>query len=53
MLTCKTGDWWEENPQEERSNNSAVLLRHKLTKDVFKNLWNWLRMVVLVSQDYS
>jgi ribonucleoside-diphosphate reductase alpha chain len=25
MLTCKSGQWWEENPQRARANNSAVL----------------------------
>jgi ribonucleoside-triphosphate reductase len=27
MLNCKTGMWWESNPQRARSNNSAVLVR--------------------------
>jgi hypothetical protein len=39
MLTCKFGNWWENNPQRGRSNNSAVLLRNKIDKDVFLNLW--------------
>ena len=39
MLTCKYGNWWEENPQRARSNNSAVIVRHKITKDVFIELW--------------
>ncbi len=25
MLTCKFGNWWEENPQRGRANNSAVV----------------------------
>lgn len=40
MLTCKFGSWWEDNPQRGRSNNSAVLLRNKIDKDTFMNLWN-------------
>lgn len=40
MISCKSGNWWELNPQRGRANNSAVLLRHKVTKDVFLNLWN-------------
>ena len=39
MIACKTGNWWETNPQRGRSNNSAVLLRHKVTKDFFMDLW--------------
>jgi ribonucleoside-diphosphate reductase alpha chain len=39
MLTCKFGNWWEQNPQRGRANNSAVLLRSKITKDTFMNLW--------------
>lgn len=39
MLTCKFGNWWELNPQRGRSNNSAVILRHKIEKDVFLDLW--------------
>ena len=40
MLSCKSGNWWETNPQRGRCNNSAVVLRHKITEDVFKDLWN-------------
>lgn len=39
MLTCKFGSWWELNPQRGRANNSAVLLRHKITKGEFLELW--------------
>jgi len=39
MLSCKSGSWWELNPQRGRANNSAVLLRHKVTKEFFMNLW--------------
>ena len=39
MLACKAGSWWEENPQRARSNNSAVMLRNKITKDAFDKLW--------------
>jgi ribonucleoside-diphosphate reductase alpha chain len=39
MLTCKFGNWWETNPQRGRANNSAVLVRHKITKEFFLNLW--------------
>lgn len=39
MLTCKFGNWWELNPQRGRSNNSAVVLRHRVTKEDFDDLW--------------
>ena len=39
MVSSKAGAWWENNPQRGRANNSAVLLRHKLTEGVFKDLW--------------
>ena len=39
MIGCKSGNWWETNPQRGRSNNSAVLMRHKITKKFFMNLW--------------
>jgi ribonucleoside-diphosphate reductase alpha chain len=39
MLTCKFGNWWEDNPQRGRANNSAVLLRNKIDKDTFMGLW--------------
>jgi len=39
MLTCKFGNWWETNPQRGRANNSAVLLRNKINKDTFLDLW--------------
>ena len=39
MIAAKTGHWWEENPQRGRANNSAVLMRHKITKDFFMDLW--------------
>jgi len=39
MIACKSGNWWELNPQRGRANNSAVLMRHKITKDFFMDLW--------------
>jgi len=35
MVNAKTGNWFTENPQRARSNNSAVLLRDKVTKEEF------------------
>ena len=39
MIGCKSGNWWETNPQRGRANNSAVLMRHKITKAFFMDLW--------------
>jgi hypothetical protein len=35
MISCKSGNWWEKDPQRGRANNSAVLMRHKITKEFF------------------
>jgi ribonucleoside-diphosphate reductase alpha chain len=39
MIACKSGSWWETNPQRGRANNSAALVRHKITKEFFMDLW--------------
>jgi len=39
MLTCKFGTWYELNPQRGRANNSAMILRHKIKKREFIDLW--------------
>jgi ribonucleoside-triphosphate reductase (thioredoxin) len=39
MLTCKFGNWWEENPQRGRANNSAVIVRSKVKEEDFFKLW--------------
>jgi len=43
MISAKAGPWWEKNPQRGRSNNSVVLMRHKITEDYFKTLWERVR----------
>ena len=35
MAKAKTGNWFTENPQRGRSNNSALLLRNETTKEQF------------------
>lgn len=39
MISSKSGNWWEQNPQRGRANNSAVLLRNRLDKETFFDLW--------------
>lgn len=43
MLYCKTGNWWEANPQRGRANNSAVFVRHRLTKEKFDEIWKIIK----------
>lgn len=38
MMSAKTGNWFEENPQRGRSNNSCLLLRNKITFKEFENI---------------
>ena len=38
MATAKTGNWFNDNPQRGRSNNSALLLRNKTSKERFSKL---------------
>ena len=40
MISSKTGNWWETNPQRGRANNSVVLLRHKIDHSYFMSLWD-------------
>ena len=39
MLQSKFGDWWETEPQRARANNSAVVVRHRVKKKDFFNIW--------------
>jgi ribonucleoside-diphosphate reductase alpha chain len=39
MMRAKTGNWYDTNPQRARSNNSAVLVRDKVTKQQFNRLF--------------
>ena len=38
MLNAKTGDWFVDNPQRGRSNNSVMLVRDELTRDEWANI---------------
>jgi ribonucleoside-diphosphate reductase alpha chain len=39
MLTCKSGEWYDLNPQRGRANNSVKLKRGSVDKQLFLNLW--------------
>lgn len=43
MLNCKSGQWWEDNGQRARANNSVVLLRGSTTHATFKRMWDACR----------
>lgn len=38
MSTAKTGNWFLENPQRGRSNNSAVIVRNETTREEFAEI---------------
>ncbi len=43
MLAAKTGNWWEKNPQRGRANNSVVIMRHRIKKQQFLDLWDRIK----------
>jgi ribonucleoside-triphosphate reductase len=43
MMKAKTGDWFTTNPQRGRSNNSAALVRGKVTQEQFHKLFSSTR----------
>lgn len=38
MINAKTGNWFINNPQRGRSNNSAVIVRDEISKEDFKRI---------------
>ena len=38
MMNAKTGNWFVDNAQRARSNNSAVIVRDEITKEQFKHI---------------
>lgn len=43
MLYCKSGAWWELNPQRGRANNSVALERGNVTKEEWDKIWEVVR----------
>lgn len=43
MMSCKSGNWWELNPQRGRANNSVSLLRHRIKRDYFNGIWDRIK----------
>lgn len=44
MLTCKYGNWWENNEQRGRANNSAVIVRNRIKKNEFDEIWKKIEL---------
>lgn len=43
MVEAKTGNWFTDHPQRARSNNSAVVIRNKVTREQFATLMNSIK----------
>lgn len=43
MMECKSGNWWELNPQRSRANNSVTLLRGATSYEEFNSIWARVR----------
>jgi ribonucleoside-diphosphate reductase alpha chain len=44
MLKCKYGNWWELNEQRGRANNSAVIVRSRIKKEEFDEIWEKIEL---------
>ncbi len=43
MIAAKAGNWWETNPQRGRANNSVVIMRHRIKKPQFMDIWERIK----------
>lgn len=43
MMSAKSSNWWELNPQRGRANNSVVLLRSEISEVQFRTLWDRIK----------
>lgn len=43
MLICKTGNWFYENPQRARANNSVRLIRNSFDKKEYNKFFNYIK----------
>lgn len=44
MLACKSGNWWELNEQRGRANNSAVIVRNRISKEEWDRVWKLIEL---------
>ena len=43
MVKAKTGNWYVNNPQRARSNNSAVIVRDEITREKFHEFMGYIK----------
>lgn len=43
MMSSKMGKWYELNPQRGRSNNSVLVLRHRIKRPTFFEIWKKIK----------
>jgi len=43
MLSAKSGTWWERNPQRGRANNSVVMVRSRVKRKNFDEVFTYLQ----------
>lgn len=43
MLSCKSGNWWELNPQRGRANNSVVMVRSRAKESDFNRIFEYTK----------
>ncbi len=43
MINAKSGEWYNDNPQRGRANNSVALLRGMVSREKFRSLWESVR----------
>lgn len=57
LLKAKTGNWYSENPQRARSNNSVLLKRDEISKEefdiIFKSVQDWGEPGFIFTDDYD
>lgn len=57
MLNAKTGNWFIDNPQRGRSNNSVLLLKNEVTREefaeLFKSIKDWGEPGFVFTNDYD
>lgn len=57
LIKAKTGNWYNENPQRARSNNSVLLKRDEITKEefdeIFKSVQDWGEPGFIFTDDYD
>jgi ribonucleoside-triphosphate reductase (thioredoxin) len=43
MMAAKTGNWFVENPQRARSNNSMMMLRQSMNEETIQEMMNYIK----------